>query len=636
MNNPAQAPSTHRCIYPWLALAAGVVMILRLALSVGVFSPATDEPSHVGAAVSMIEAHKLIAPGGHPPLARLLAAIPLCLDGARLPQCRGQTTIGTEDLGYALGTQVLYHSIKPAGTLLIHARLVMLLFPAISLFYLYRLARWLAGPPAAAAAVAFFSFDPTLLGHGFWIGNDVAACAGYLAATYYAFLWLDKPAWPRAALAAAACGLAVSAKFSCLLVIPAVALLALTRISPWRTLIMQLPMMALIAFATLWATYFFNVGPLSDQAGLNAPAQHDAAADSQAQSMRQQWQRLPRWIRQTPVPMPSFFLALARQSVHNRFGHLAYLNGHVSSKGWWYYFPEVLALKSPIGFLGAFLIALGLRVRDTCRKEFPPPPVLRGREGSRRFIGGSPGVGVERRLAHETPTLALPLSTGGGEEEALPNVSRTLGLLFLGRQWRGWRMRHVLLPPAVFLAAAMTSNIDIGIRYVLPAIGFLYLFAAIQLARPGWAWLLGCLMLCAAVETAAVHPDYLGYFNLAAGGPSRGDRFALDSNLDWNQDVYRLADWIRANAPGRPCAIRLAGQRNAPLLRQLPLNPDALVASPHGRMLFISKNVRLIDRPLPWLSRYRPIAQIGDSIDVYDLTTVPPNPGEPDDSPSAE
>jgi hypothetical protein len=34
-------------------------------------------------------------------------------------------------------------------------------------------------------------------------------------------------------------------------------------------------------------------------------------------------------------------------------------------------------------------------------------------------------VGVERRLAHETPTLSLPLSTGGGEGEALPNVSRT-------------------------------------------------------------------------------------------------------------------------------------------------------------------------------------------------------------------
>jgi hypothetical protein len=54
-------------------------------------------------------------------------------------------------------------------------------------------------------------------------------------------------------------------------------------------------------------------------------------------------------------------------------------------------------------------------VPDTCCKEFPPPPVLRGRVG----------VGVERRLAHQTPTLTLPRSTRGGEEEGLQNVSRT-------------------------------------------------------------------------------------------------------------------------------------------------------------------------------------------------------------------
>ena len=53
-------------------------------------------------------------------------------------------------------------------------------------------------------------------------------------------------------------------------------------------------------------------------------------------------------------------------------------------------------------------------VGDACRAEFPPPPVLRGRVG----------VGVERRSAEETPTLSLPRSTRGGEEEGSQNVSR--------------------------------------------------------------------------------------------------------------------------------------------------------------------------------------------------------------------
>ncbi len=147
----------------------------------------------------MIEAHKLIAPGSHPPLARLVAAVPLWLDGARLPQCRGQTTIGTEDLGYALGTEVLFHSRKPFSTLLIHARLAMLIFPAIALLYVYLLGCRLLGSAAAMAAVVFFSVDSTLLGHGFWVGNDAAGCAGYLAAIYHGLRWLDRATWPNRA-----------------------------------------------------------------------------------------------------------------------------------------------------------------------------------------------------------------------------------------------------------------------------------------------------------------------------------------------------------------------------------------------------------------------------------------------------
>src|SRR5208282_2638465 len=147
-----------------------------------------------------------------------------------------------------------------------------------------------------------------------------------------------------------------------------------------------------------------------------------------------------------------------------------------------------------------------------------------------------------------------------------------------------------------------------------------------------FGWILTGLILIAGIETAAVHPDYMAYFNLAAGGPSRGDRFALDNNLDWNQDLFRLADWIRQNDHGRPYALRLSAQRNRPLLLKLGLDGAALEAPPHGRLLFISKNSRLIDGRLPWLAQHRPIDPVGYSIDVYDLTG-PPRPNEPDDIP---
>ena len=179
----------------------------------------------------------------------------------------------------------------------------------------------------------------------------------------------------------------------------------------------------------------------------------------------------------------------------------------------------------------------------------------------------------------------------------------------------------------------MASKLDIGVRYLLPAIPFLYLFTTIQLARLSLIWILLPLILCAGIETAAVHPDYMSYFNLAAGGPSHGDRFALDNNLDWNQDILRLANWIHKNDHGRPYALRLTARRNRPILLKLGLDASALEAPPHNRLVFITKNTRLIDGRLPWLSHHQPIAHIGYSIDVYDLTTDPPNPAEPDDIP---
>jgi hypothetical protein len=563
MTSP-QETTDKRAIYQLMALLAGLIMVIRLALCVNVFSPATDEPSHIGAAVSMIEAHKLIAPGSHPPLARLVAAVPLWIDGARLPECRGQTMVGTEDLGYAMGTKVLYQSQASFMTLLVHARLAMLVFPCVALLYVYRLGGWLAGPMVAMLATIFFSFDPTLLGHAIWVGNDVAGCAGFLAAIYHGLRWVRGPSWKNAVFAGIAGGLAVSTKFSCLLAFPAIALVAASIKPEWRKLIQQIGVVAIVAFMTLWTTYFFNVGQLNDQEGLNVPAAQTSADNAPARAMREKWERIPTWIRDTPIPMPSCFLGIARLMLHNHFGHAAYLNGEVRTDGWWYYFPEVFALKSPLGFLAALLIATMV------------------------FVAA--------------------------------------------RRWSAWPYAAILIPPAIVFASSMASKLDIGVRYILPAIPFLYLFVTIQLSRGPLLWVLGALMLCTSIETAWVHPDYMSYFNLAVGGPAQGDRYALDNNLDWNQDVLRLATWIHENGHGRPYAIRLAGRRNRPVLLKLGLDGSALEASPHGRMLFISKNARLIDGRLPWLARCQPIAHVGYSIDVYDLTG-PFNPGEPDDVP---
>jgi 4-amino-4-deoxy-L-arabinose transferase-like glycosyltransferase len=104
-----------------------------------------------------------------------------------------------------------------------------------------------------------------------------------------------------------------------------------------------------------------------------------------------------------------------------------------------------------------------------------------------------------------------------------------------------------LAASAAILAVGMFSHINIGIRHVLPIyIGFSLVAGAgaIDLLRrsvsPGrLRFLLPALALWFAGASLGSHPDYLPYFNELAG--SQPEKILVDSDLDWGQDIKRLA-----------------------------------------------------------------------------------------------
>ena len=199
-----------------------------------------------------------------------------------------------------------------------------------------------------------------------------------------------------------------------------------------------------------------------------------------------------------------------------------------------------------------------------------------------------------------------------------------------------WRITAILIPPAALLAVAMTASIDLGIRHVLPVLPFLYLFVCIQLTRAGVKGMafLAVLIATAIIESVWISPNYLESFNPIAGGPSQGAKYLIDSNIDWGQDVARLADWLHSDqARGRSYSLRLYMFPDKSLCRTLGLDPAALFRNMDGGgLLAISKNVRYgqgpgltedwFERPkddYSWLSGYPIVKHIGYSIDVYDL-----------------
>lgn len=180
-----------------------------------------------------------------------------------------------------------------------------------------------------------------------------------------------------------------------------------------------------------------------------------------------------------PVPAPEVFRGIAEVRRHDATGHLTYLMGAANTVGWWYFYLVALAVKTPIPILLFGIAGLILLLQRS------------------RFAT------------------------------------------------RGWLLWSTILGILIF--SSFFTQIKIGTRHVLPVY-----FALCAAAACAIEWLLTrlagrrlvegvvvLLLLWTAVDSAVSHPDYLGYFNaLAAGKP---EQYLVDSDLDWGQDVKRLA-----------------------------------------------------------------------------------------------
>jgi len=147
----------------------------------------------------------------------------------------------------------------------------------------------------------------------------------------------------------------------------------------------------------------------------------------------------------------------------------------------------------------------------------------------------------------------------------------------LARKERGYL--EPLAAAAAILVFSMPTNVNIGIRYILPIYVPLSLCAAAAvvavaesrgLAVSGWLLrmtassgqletprprdpetkdrkfpqvAIAILVAWHLIASFVAHPDYMAYFNEIAGrSPSR---YLIDSNLDWGQDILRLRDELR-------------------------------------------------------------------------------------------
>jgi hypothetical protein len=422
-----------------VAIVLILIACLRIAATWEPLALTVDEPGHFACGLEYLSRHVYRYEPQHPPLARAMTAI--------LPYLTGTRTVGNPDRENE-GTSIIIHDAHPDRFVAL-MRAGMLPFFILACLMVFCWARHAHGPAVAALATGVFTLTPTVLAHAGVATTDIGFTACLAAAFYACILWAEQPTPKRAAVFGIATALAALSKFTALVYFPASVILGLCAWylaqRPSAARIAQVVKERAASFAlavavgafVIWAGYFFHFDK---------------------------------------VPAPEFFAGIGDVAKHNEEGHLAYLLGNVSRYGFWYYFPVVLAVKTPI----AILILLG--------------------------------IGLWLTWKHRTELAwTLPLAFALGS--LIPGM---MGSINIG-------LRHIL---------------PVYVGFAITAAAALAHLARLESSRRWLGMLAFALPAWLAVSGALSHPDYLAYFNeIAASDP---ERFIVDSDLEWGQSTKLL------------------------------------------------------------------------------------------------
>jgi 4-amino-4-deoxy-L-arabinose transferase-like glycosyltransferase len=346
-----------------------------------------------------------------------------------------------------------------------------------------------AGPGAGLVALALAAFHPSLLAHGHLLTTDLPGAVTMVASSWAFWRWSRSPRWPWAIGVALATGVAVATRLTGWLLVPGFLVLAAIA---WRRAAPESRRRVLEA-----------TGALALAGLIVVPAVIWAAYGFRYQPWPGESVAKPpgEWLGRTGKAiaalqswrvLPEAYLEGVRfVAEHNATGHQTYLFGRLSVEGWPHYYLVAFLVKNTPGFLLA--------------------------------VAGAAALGWRRKTA--------------GGAAAAP-------------------FAHWLLPAALMFAAASLGRIQIGERYILPVYPYLILVVAVVFAPllqgPRGRWAVGGLLALHVGPAVLVAPrGYLTYFNFIAGGPTGAHRFLADSNLDWGQDLPRLAAWMRSHGVDR-------------------------------------------------------------------------------------
>lgn len=472
--------------FPAESICAAILLVMGLTLfSVAAQKTITnDEVVHIPSGYQYARAGKFNLNPEHPPLVKMLAGLPLLPLKLKPPAV---TASANQDWGQrTLNSAMDFWRLNRDRYIAIYllARLPVILVTIGLGVLIFISGRQLFGPRAAVFAVALFSLEPTMLGHGWIVHTDIAGALGYLLFFFLLHDFCRAPTFSRSVWLGLGAGFALLTKFSMIILLP-IFLLGMVYVF-WRAprlglsrsrLALRCGLAILILIVSINAAYLFQHPRLPPADALWLSGAIPALSNRATMAM----QVLSKIV-------PTYYLfGIYTVIVHNRFGHPAGLLGNYSMSGWWYYFPVAFALKTTIPFLLLSVSSLAWALW--------------------RVIG----KGEKQLLA-----LLLPIA---------------LYLTFSMTSHINIGIRHIApLFPFLFLLGGVGLDRLLQVTW-----------------RPGLARVLViCLLGWMVVDAVRAYPNYMSFMNpLTLGRP--GWQMLSDSNVEWGQDVGALAKYLRAH-----------------------------------------------------------------------------------------
>lgn len=542
-----------------------------------------DEVAHIGAGLSYLQRLDMRLNAEHPPLGKIIAAIPLAIGGTRadyssnawkladtfFPAYMTQWTFGDAVVGR-------WNAWRPT---LLWARLPMLLLTVALGWLIYLYGMRLGGDLGGLLCLALYVTTPSVLVFGPLVITDLPVTLFSLLTLWeLGNVWRDPSPQNtlRFGLALAAALLSKYTALLFLIVIPVLFVHSkfwcaageplepdarkMWRRRRWGSVLRGV----FYAFAIVFAAYVVL--------SWNQP---NDALDRIAGG----WWAAP--LRRLLMPIWLYARGLLLMLVMG--SRPTYLLGHSYSHGVPFYFPVAFVLKSTLGFVLLLILAGAASLTY------------------RRMAGGK--------------TLV---------PSAYQDQRRVLTVGF-------W----------VFLAACLASRLDISIRhFMMPMVLLMLLLAPLPKmleALPGrtyWRLAAGAMVLASFWAVLATYPNLFPFVNtLAFGRPAY--RLLNDSNVSWNGALPAVETFIQQHRLHR-MALDWASLSDPQIVVPEAEAWDCQEPSAADARQWVAVTAVSIveNRPCAWLEHYPHQALAGGEFYAFQMPPVIPQPGTPNGPPS--